>query len=131
MNSRGRSAITIHFPYYYWTLIILRRSDFPARYGGEEFVLILPETDQENALQVAVKIHEEIRSRTFGTSTKPFVLTVSIGLTSNATKHYIDWRQMLEDADAAMYFAKNNGKDRVEACLPQNKNGLTPSPAHA
>ena len=49
-----------------------RRSDFPARYGGEEFVLILPETDQESALQVANKIHEEIRSQTFGTSTSPF-----------------------------------------------------------
>jgi two-component system, cell cycle response regulator len=108
-----------------------RRSDSPARYGGEEFVLILPETDQENALQVAGKIHEEIRSRTFGTSAKPFVLTVSIGLTSNSTKHYIDWQQMLEDADGAMYVAKNNGKDRVEACLPRNKNGLTQPPAHA
>ena len=60
-----------------------RRSDFPARYGGEEFVLILPETDQESALQVANKIHEEIRSQTFGTSTSLFALTVSIGLRLN------------------------------------------------
>jgi two-component system, cell cycle response regulator len=108
-----------------------RRSDFPARYGGEEFVLILPETDQESALQVASKIHEEIRSRTFGTSTKPFALTVSIGLTSTSTKHYADWPQMLDDADRAMYVAKNNGKDRVEACLPRNKNGLTQTSTHA
>jgi two-component system, cell cycle response regulator len=108
-----------------------RRSDFPARYGGEEFVLILPETDQESALQVAGKIHDEIRSRTFGTSIKPFALTVSIGLTSTSTKHYADWREMLDDADKAMYVAKNSGKDRVEACLPRNKNGLTQISAHA
>src|ERR1051326_1774413 len=38
-----------------------RRSDFPTRYGGEEFVLVLPETDQENAVQVAAKIQDEIR----------------------------------------------------------------------
>ena len=38
-----------------------RQSDFPSRYGGEEFVLVLPETDQDNALQVANKIHESIR----------------------------------------------------------------------
>src|SRR5215475_9241096 len=37
-----------------------RQSDFPSRYGGEEFVLILPETDQESALQVATKIQDEI-----------------------------------------------------------------------
>ena len=55
-----------------------RRSDFPARYGGEEFVLILPETDQDSAFQVANKIHEEIRSQTFGTSTRPFLSLIHI-----------------------------------------------------
>lgn len=105
-----------------------RRSDFPARYGGEEFVLILPETDQESALQVANKIHEEIRSQMFGTTTL-FTLTVSVGLSSTSTKPYGDWRQMLEDADQAMYLAKNNGKDRVQVC--RGKNGTTQNSAHA
>ncbi len=108
-----------------------RRSDFPARYGGEEFVLILPETDQESALQAASKIHEEIRSQTFGTNASPFMLTVSIGLSSTSTKEYSDWRQMLEDADQAMYVAKNSGKDRVQVWLPGGKNGLTQTSAHA
>jgi diguanylate cyclase (GGDEF)-like protein len=107
-----------------------RRSDFPARYGGEEFVLILPETDQESALQVANKIHDEIRSQMFGTSVTPFALTVSIGLSSTSTKPYSDWRQMLEDADQAMYLAKNSGKDRVQVCLPRGKNGTTQDSAH-
>jgi diguanylate cyclase (GGDEF)-like protein len=108
-----------------------RRSDFPARYGGEEFVLILPETDQESALQVAGKVHEEIRSQTFGTSIRPFTLTVSVGLSSTSTKHYSDWRQMLQDADQAMYVAKDHGKDRVEVCLPRAKNSLPQTSAHA
>jgi len=108
-----------------------RRSDFPARYGGEEFVLILPETDQDSAFQVANKIHEKIRSQTFGTSTSPFALTVSIGLSSTSTKAYTDWRQILEDADQAMYVAKNSGKDRVQICMPRGKNGLTQISAHA
>ena len=108
-----------------------RRSDFPARYGGEEFVLILPETHQDSALQVANKIHEEIRSGTFGTDTRPFTLTVSIGLSSTSTKHYTDWRQTLDDADQAMYVAKNSGKDRVEVCTPRGKNSLTQTSAHA
>jgi two-component system cell cycle response regulator len=108
-----------------------RLSDFPARYGGEEFVLILPETDQDNALQVANKIHEEIRSRTFGTDARPFALTVSIGLSSTSTKRYTDWRQMLDDADQAMYVAKNSGKDRVEVWLAKGKKSLNQTSAHA
>lgn len=108
-----------------------RRSDFPARYGGEEFVLILPETDQDSAFQAASKIHEEIRLQTFGSSTRPFMLTVSIGLSSTGAKEYSDWRQMLEDADQAMYVAKNSGRDRVEVCMAQGKNRLNQTSAHA
>jgi diguanylate cyclase (GGDEF)-like protein len=99
-----------------------RQSDFPSRYGGEEFVLVLPETDQSSAFQVAGKIHEEIRSCTFGTADRPFALTVSIGLTSTSSKQYSDWREMLDDADQALYVAKNTGKDRVEIAAPA-KNG--------
>ena len=96
-----------------------RRSDFPSRYGGEEFVLILPDTDQESSLQVAKKFHEEIRSCSFGTANKPFLLTVSMGLASTSIKEYSDWRQMVDDADRALYQAKNAGKDRIETYLPQ------------
>jgi diguanylate cyclase (GGDEF)-like protein len=108
-----------------------RSSDFPARYGGEEFVLILPETDQESAIQVASKVHEEIRSQPFGSTTSSFALTVSIGLTSTSTKPYDDWRQMLDDADQAMYVAKNSGKDRVEVWLPRDKSMSIQTSAHA
>lgn len=101
-----------------------RQSDFPSRYGGEEFVLVLPETEQDSAFQVATKIHDEIRSCTFGTSTQPFGLTVSIGLSSTSNRNYADWRQMSNDADQALYVAKNSGKDRVEVCSPEKKTDL-------
>jgi diguanylate cyclase (GGDEF)-like protein len=107
-----------------------RQSDFPCRYGGEEFVLILPETDQESALQVASKVHEEIRSSTFGTPNRPFALTVSVGLSSTSTKHYSDWRQMLEDADQALYGAKNSGKDRIEICASEKALDSTQAVGH-
>src|SRR5439155_7704 len=98
-----------------------RRSDFPSRYGGEEFVLILPETDEENAIQAAKKIHEGIRSCQFGTAARPFLLTVSVGLSSTSSKQYSDWREMLQDADHALYLAKNTGKDRVEIFVPEKE----------
>jgi two-component system, cell cycle response regulator len=107
-----------------------RRSDFPSRFGGEEFVLVLPETDQENAIQVAKKFHDEIKSCSFGTADKPFLLTVSMGLTSTANKEYSDWREMVADADCALYQAKNTGKDRIQICLPQENHRPRQASAH-
>jgi diguanylate cyclase (GGDEF)-like protein len=108
-----------------------RQSDFPSRYGGEEFVLILPETDQDNALQVASKIHDSIRTCAFGTTARPFALTVSIGVSSTSTRFYSDWHELVDDADRALYMAKNSGKDRVEICQPKKKTSeIPPPPAH-
>src|ERR1041384_6054517 len=98
-----------------------RQSDFPARYGGEEFVLVLPETDQENAVHAATKIHDAIRSSAFGTTVRPFRLTVSIGVSSTSIKFYSDWQELLRDADHALYIAKNSGKDRIEVCEPEKQ----------
>jgi diguanylate cyclase (GGDEF)-like protein len=107
-----------------------RQSDFPCRYGGEEFVLVLPETDQENALQVASKIHDAIRSCSFGSTVRPFSLTVSIGVSSTSAKFYSDWPQMVNDADQALYLAKNTGKDRIETCDPEKKTSSSQTSAH-
>ncbi|HWP22758.1 MAG TPA: diguanylate cyclase [Candidatus Binatia bacterium] len=107
-----------------------RQSDFASRYGGEEFVLILPETDQESALQVANKIHGSIRGCSFGTTERPFSLTVSIGVSSTSARYYGDWRELLNDADRALYAAKNAGKDRVEIWEPEKKTDPVPNPVH-
>jgi two-component system, cell cycle response regulator len=107
-----------------------RRSDFPSRYGGEEFVLILPETDQESALQVANKVQDEIRSCVFGSNNKHFSLTVSIGISSTSNREYSDWNQMLNAADQALYVAKNNGKDRAETYWPEKTNNSSDVLAH-
>jgi two-component system, cell cycle response regulator len=108
---------------------ITRQSDFSARYGGEEFVMILPETDHENALQVASKIHGAIRDSSFGTASRPFTLTVSIGVSSSSMGSHATWREMLDDADRALYLAKNAGKDRVELWEPDKKISSPQTPA--
>lgn len=107
-----------------------RQSDFPSRYGGEEFVLILPETDHQNALQVAEKIQGEIRSTVFSMSNGHFTLTVSIGISSTSIHHYADANQMIEDADRALYAAKHNGKDRAETFWPGKPQGVRHLTAH-
>ncbi len=108
-----------------------RQSDFPSRYGGEEFVLVLPETGQEKALQVATKIHDEIRSCGFGTPDRTFALTASVGVSSTSNKHYSDWREMLDNADQALYLAKNKGKDRVELSTTEKETNADHPLAHA
>jgi diguanylate cyclase (GGDEF)-like protein len=107
-----------------------RQTDFPSRYGGEEFVLVLPETDQDSALQVASKIHEAIRSCAFGTTARPYTLTVSIGVSSTSARFYTDWHEMVDDADQALYLAKNTGKDRIETWDPEKKTNPPHNPAH-
>ena len=107
-----------------------RQSDFPARYGGEEFVLVLPETDQDSAVQVAIKIHDAIRSCTFGTTGRPFSLTVSIGVSSTSARFYADWHELLDNADRALYIAKDSGKDRIEIWEPGKKTSSIEIPAH-
>jgi len=98
-----------------------RRSDYPARFGGEEFVLILPETDLENALSVEAKVHAEIKAATLGTKSRSFSITVSAGVSSTCNKQYSNWQELLEDADQALYLAKSRGKDRAEAFMPEEQ----------
>jgi diguanylate cyclase (GGDEF)-like protein len=98
-----------------------RRSDYPSRYGGEEFVLILPETDVENALRVDSKVRSEIKTTTFDSKGRAFSVTVSTGVSSTCNKEYSNWQQMLEDADQALYLAKNRGKDRAEVFFNETK----------
>jgi diguanylate cyclase (GGDEF)-like protein len=107
-----------------------RQSDFSARYGGEEFVMILPETDQDSAMQVASKVHGAIRTASFGTVNRPFTLTISVGVSSTCMHPYSGWREMLDDADRALYLAKNTGKDRVELWEPEKKTSSLNAPAH-
>ncbi|MEP7155527.1 MAG: diguanylate cyclase [Betaproteobacteria bacterium] len=89
----------------------LRESDFVARYGGEEFLALLPETDLDNARQVA----EKIRARIEGANL-PIVkqVTISIGLAmSDAGQE--DEDDAVRQADDRLYRAKGAGRNRVVA----------------
>ena len=86
----------------------LRQSDYLGRFGGEEFLLLLPDTSLEQATQVA----ERIRTDLAKSSTSPSC-TVSIGVTtSEGGDPTVE--AILARADAAMYRAKANGRNRVE-----------------
>ena len=84
-----------------------RPEDLPFRTGGDEFALLLPETDVHGAQIVAERIRHEVDAHIDG-------VTTSIGLAS-FNLHAPDAETLIEAADAAMYAAKRQGRNRV-AC---------------
>ncbi|MGI5308750.1 sensor domain-containing diguanylate cyclase [Rheinheimera sp. WS51] len=97
--------------------VLKRQGDLAARYGGEEFVLILPDSNLTDALNVSKKIQQLLAELAIEHkhSDVSNYLTVSIGCSSLiATKHSKPC-QLIKAADTALYAAKSNGRNRVEA----------------
>ncbi len=91
----------------------LRPHDTLARYGGEEFVVLLPETEIEDALGALKRLQREITKRFFLHNNDRILITFSAGVTQVVPNE--DRNQIIARADAAMYSAKRAGKNRVEA----------------
>jgi diguanylate cyclase (GGDEF)-like protein/PAS domain S-box-containing protein len=95
----------------------LREIDIIGRFGGEEFAVILPETDGDDACEVAERLCQFIASQTItiekGASVR---LTVSVGLTTLADDGKADLDTLLRQADGALYTAKCSGRNRVCVC---------------
>ncbi|MDD5292378.1 MAG: diguanylate cyclase [Candidatus Omnitrophica bacterium] len=92
----------------------VRRSDFPARYGGEELSVLLPNSDIEGVKKCAETIRSRIENEDyFMTDTGPLKVTVSIGVASFPMMDIPTADDMVKLADAALYEAKKQGKNRV------------------
>lgn len=93
----------------------VRTLDLVARTGGEEFFVIMPEADLNTATSIGKRILERISSTPISIGDQSIPVTVSVGV---ATTHYekdtsID--DTLQRADAALYRAKQTGRNRVES----------------
>ncbi|MFQ4136500.1 GGDEF domain-containing protein [Nodosilinea sp. PGN35] len=96
-------------------LVIQRPADMAARYGGEEFALILPSTDAEGALHLLNRIRSTLRTRAIThpqSSVAPYV-SMSFGLASVVPDQQLEPEDLLRAADAALYQAKAEGRDRA------------------
>ncbi|HTN35392.1 MAG TPA: GGDEF domain-containing protein, partial [Marinobacter sp.] len=89
----------------------LRNTDFVARYGGEEFVLLLPETQPDDALSVMNKIRQHVSELPFHFSGEPVTITFSAGLAAFTSEDSED--SVFERADKAVYRAKSAGRNCV------------------
>ena len=94
---------------------VRRAGDCAARYGGEEFAVLLPGLTAVQALGVA----ETVRLKVERWSGQPTATTVSIGVASATPAPNMEWHQLLNAADKALYAAKANGRNRcVLASFP-------------
>lgn len=87
----------------------IRECDRFGRWGGEEFILILPELNEEQAIQVAEKLKEKVSSHVFKDIPR---VTISIGVTKYNTDD--SKKTLLKRVDDAMYQAKKAGRNTVK-----------------
>ncbi len=103
-----------------WIGELLRRSlraqDLVARWGGEEFVLLLPETDTHGATLVAESIRRKVAEDPPAGGGLDLRLTLSLGVAEHRPERGLE--ATLAHADAALYRAKAEGRDRVVAHRP-------------
>lgn len=100
----------------------LRAQDVVARWGGEEFLLMLPETSLEGGVEVAEKLRRSIAALGGAFEGAPPVrTTASFGVAEHAPGERLE--QTVAAADAALYRAKDAGRDRVET-TPRRSPGV-------
>jgi diguanylate cyclase (GGDEF)-like protein len=92
---------------------VVRATDIVGRYGGEEFIVILPHTEGSVTLTVSERIRKAVEeAEMVGSNGDTFSVTVSQGVGSYIQDE--DINSLIQRADAALYQAKENGRNRVE-----------------
>jgi two-component system chemotaxis response regulator CheY len=92
-----------------------RSGDTAYRYGGEEFLIILPEQDQESAASTADRLRRAVENLRMPHEAKdpPGVVTISAGVATLPAEASKSADDLLGEADAALYRAKQSGRNRV------------------
>ncbi len=98
----------------------VRHDDFVARLGGDEFGILMYNCSLSQAVQVCEKLRDVVRDFRFAWEDRSFTIGVSIGISSiNATSR--DAVNLLKEADAACYAAKDKGRNRVHVFRPDDE----------
>lgn len=104
----------------------VRKGDFSARWGGEEFVIVLPETDLNEALNQAERLREAIANEPMLVDGTHLTITTSVGVAGSEGAQFAQrplaqasLDVLLKCADKALYEAKHNGKNQVVTFDPQ------------
>jgi len=104
----------------------LRVYDSVGRYGGEEFLLVLPNCEAEAAMERANELRETIAATPVVNAGQERVVTASIGVAISDCTGIKEIEGLLNRADAALYAAKENGRNRVELAPRSAKKSASP-----
>ena len=88
----------------------LRAFDLAYRIGGEEFLVLLPGANREQTEAMAERLRRGVQADTVGGGLR---VTMSFGVAASMREHAFDYTQVCEQADAALYEAKRQGRNRV------------------
>ena len=91
----------------------IRKIDFVGRIGGEEFAITLPRANKEPAFDMAQRLRIKLSELKIKAAEKEFSFTVSMGVAA-LRPHTKDLQELMRNADAALYKAKREGRNRVE-----------------
>lgn len=92
-----------------------RKGDVTARLGGEEFAVLLPDTNLEEAAQIAERLRVRVSEMEVEQGEFRLRLTCSLGVVENQVKDS-SINEVIERADQALYESKNNGRNQVTVC---------------
>jgi len=108
----------------------VRLTDLIGRLGGEEFAAVLCDTSRDKAVAVAHRIRESFAKVAQDIDGRPVCATVSIGV-AHCDGPIFDVGELLAQADQALYFAKERGRNRVELASLDLINRKDTAPANA
>jgi len=101
----------------------VRSTDLVARYGGEEFAVMMPETALDDGIAFAEKIRHLVETTPLETQAGALNVTVSLGVASVPHSRIHTAKELIVAADKALYRAKRNGRNQVQA--ERRREGLT------
>jgi diguanylate cyclase (GGDEF)-like protein len=103
----------------------IRGEDIPSRFGGEEFTILLPNTDQSTAWNVAERLRTSIAQMKIPWEVPLPPVTISIGIYTFDPNSNSDVSAIIHRADEALYISKERGRNR---CTMWNPGIIDPSP---
>ena len=112
----------------------IRPYDAIGRYGGEEFLIIVPDSDLSGTVAQAERLRRAVEGMPVGTSEGSIAITISLGVAADGGNDPPTAESLVGAADAALYQAKELGRNRVEAAkaaqrrVGNTQQGLLESP---
>ncbi len=115
--------------------VAVRKLDFACRFGGEEFVVLLPNTDLRQAVNVAERLRDMIANTPVKVAGRsPLTITASLGVDQFTSMHSETSETFIRRVDLWLYKAKGNGRNQVaypEFAVPITAESVTPEEKNA